>query len=448
MATARNRTHDAVRNDWAGEAAVTRWTTNLVGVGFTPRFHRIKSKKRRQEVVDLWNKFVARADADCVLNFHGMTTLAVRSWLESGECFARLRPRPARMGLDVPLQVQLLESEFVPFFDADVWIGMAKGNTIRQGIERNIYGERIAYWMYKEHPGDGTTQSVPTPEAVVRVLAENVVHLYEPKRPGQLRGTSILTNVLTRLRSSGDLEDAVLDRMKLANLFVAFIKNEFKRANADVDPITGQAYDYDPSSSTPFAAMEPGLIQELDPGQSIDFANPPEPGVVMPDYLRTVGLGTAAGANLPYEIMSGDIREVSDRTLRVVILEFRRLAEQRQWQIIIPMWCQKIVEGFARAATLVGKLAVGEFDAVTTVEWSPHGWEYIHPVQDPEGKKIEVEAGFRSRSSVIASRGDDPDTVDEERAADQQREEALKIKPVAKSAPQLQQQDPNQPKGG
>ena len=38
---------------------------------------------------------------------------------------------------------------------------------------------------------------------------------------------------------------------------------------------------------------------------------------------------------------------------------------------------------------------------------------------------MEVDAGFRSRSSVVGERGDDADTVDDERKADMDREKEL-----------------------
>lgn len=150
------------------------------------------------------------------------------------------------------------------------------------------------------------------------------------------------------------------------------------------------------------------------------------------EYMRFQNMGTAAGQGLPYELFSGDIKEVSDRTLRVIINEFRRFAEQRQWQIIIPMMCQPVVEWFARAAALVGKVQAAEVEMIRRCEHAPHGWAHIHPVQDPQGKKLEVDAGFRSRSSVIAERGDDPDQVDDEREADNKRaiEKGLAMDPA------------------
>lgn len=154
-------------------------------------------------------------------------------------------------------------------------------------------------------------------------------------------------------------------------------------------------------------------------------------GTTYSDYMRTSHLGTAAAAGLPYELFSGDIKEVSDRTLRIVINDFRRHAEQRQWQIIIPQMGQPVVDWFVESAVVAGLISIEEAPSVRRVEHAPHGWSHIHPVQDPTGKKIEVEAGFRSRSSVIGGRGDDPDDVDDERAADDQRQQALSIGPYS-----------------
>jgi hypothetical protein len=70
-------------------------------------------------------------------------------------------------------------------------------------------------------------------------------------------------------------------------------------------------------------------------------------------------------------------------------------------------------------------VSLEEANDVSMVQWAPHGWAYIHPVQDVQAKQTEVDAGFRSRSSVISERGDDPETVDEERAADLERSKEL-----------------------
>lgn len=431
----RDRAHDTARNDWSGESVLQKWTTALVGIAITPRFKRV-NKSRKQVVLDYWNDFVKFADADGVLDFYGLQTLAVRSWLEAGEVFIRLRPRSVEFGLPVPFQIQLLEAEYVPLLDADTWIGMPAGNKIRSGIEVNKYGRRIAYWMYKANPHDGMNGAMtPSSDQLIRVPASQVRHMYMPNRPGALRGVSIFAPIMAQARERGDYQDAVLLRQKIANLFVAFIKNTLPELNAgDVDPLTNLPVTRG-DKHEPLSEMAPGLMQELDMGQSMEFANPPEAGTMFSEYIRTTLMGEAAGQGLPYELFSGDILNISDRTLRVLINEFRRFAKQRQWQVIIPMMCQPCLEGAVDALVLAGKVGIEEADSLKRVEWAPHGWDYIHPVQDPQGKKLEVDAGFRSRSSVIGERGDDPDEVDEERADDEKRAKALGLTPHVVAAP-------------
>lgn len=453
LQTIRNRARDSTRNDAMAESAIQKWTSNMIGIGITPRFKRVTSQTRKQHITDLWNDFVKRADADCVLDLYGMQTLVVRAWLDSGEVFARRRNRFIdEDGLPVPMQVQILEADMVPLLDSDNQKGLPQNHRIRSGIEFNKRGRRVAYWFYKEHPGDKMFDlSTLDPDALVRVAASEVCHVFEQKRPGQLRGVSTLASVLLGLRNEADYVDATLERQKLANLYVGFISRQLPSMDPN-DPLngalTGQPYASDNDTGEPLLPLKPGLFQELDDGQKMEWSNPPEAGTNYSDYLRTSRLATAAGSGLPYEIMSGDIREISDRTLRVIINDFRRFAEQRQWQIVIPQFCQRVVEWFAEASMLAGEITIGEIEDVVRCEHAPHGWEYIHPVQDVQGKVLEMANGIRSRSSVIGARGDDPEAVDQERAADKQREIDLDlfVDPLgAAAAPTDEPSDPPDP---
>lgn len=427
LQTIRNRARDSSINDWSGASANQKWTTALIGVGITPRFKRVVEKARRLEINDLWADFVQQCDADSVLNFYGLQTLAVRSWLDAGEVFVRRRNRYIEDDLPVPLQLQVIEAEMVPLLDADTYDGLPKGHRIRSGIELDKRGRRVAYWVHREHPGD-PSQAYVAADKLVRVLASEMIHVFEPLRPGQMRGVSMLAPVLTRLRNIENYDDATLTRQQLANLVVAFITRKLPplTGDEDIDGLTGQPISAD-GDGTPLVGLQPGLVQELEDGQDVNWSNPPEAGTSYSDYMRTQHLGTSAGAGLPYELFSGDIKDVSDRTLRIIINDFRRHAEQRQWQIVIFQFCERAIKWFAEAAAIAGKISVSEVDLVRRAEWSTHGWAHIHPVQDPQGKKLEVDAGFRSRSSVIGERGEDPDTVDEERAADIAREKSLGI---------------------
>lgn len=415
----RERSRDSSRNDWSSASARQKWATNLIGIGIRPRFKGVVAEARRKVVSRMFEDWTQVCDADGVNTAYGLQTLAVLTWFDGGECFMRRRRRPTSWGLPVPVQVQLLEADMLPFLNADTYTGLPQGNVIRSGIELDKRGQRVAYWFYKNHPGDGVVAY--SGQELVRVAASDVRHIYEPKRPGQLRGVAESAPVLAHLRDILDYEDATLLRQKIANLFVGFVTRTTAPGAQENDPLTGLPIRG--AESDPLVALHPGMFQELEDGQKVEFGNPPEAGTTYSDYMRTSHLGTAAGMGLPYELLTGDIKDISDRALRVVINEFRRLCEQRQWQVVIPKMCQPMIDWFAEGAVLIGAVMLDEYDSVRRVEHAPHGWAHIHPVQDPQGKAMEVDNGFRSRSSVIGERGDDPDQVDEERAADQERAE-------------------------
>lgn len=413
--TLRNRARDAGRNDWAGRAIPQRWAANLVGTGIIAR-PKTRDSELKSRLVELWDEWAEVSDADEMLDLYGQQNLIARNWIESGEVFVRLRPRRLEDGLPVPLQVQVLEADMVPATDSTA----PNGNSIVQGIEFDGLGRRVAYWMLRNHPGDGIGDSIST----VRVPAASVLHIFEPTRPGQLRGVSELGPILARLRGVGDFDDAVLERQKLANLFAGFLERPASGQDAALDPLTGQLIKAD-HDGTPMAALEPGTMQELLPGESVRFSEPPDAGAGYGDFTRQQYQGVAAGTGLPYELLTGDLRGVSDRALRVILNEFRRHCQQRQWHILIPQFCRKVRAAWADAALLAGVLTAAEAAEARRVTWVPQGWAYIHPTQDVQAQQIAVESGFTSRSRVITERGDDPEEIDRERAEDDQREDGL-----------------------
>lgn len=432
----RDRSRDMQRNEWSGAANTRIWTTNVIGTGIVPR-PRTKILALKAKINKLWRQWVPDADADQVLDFYGMQALAARSWFSSGEVFGRVRPRRLSDGLTVPMQVQILEADMCPLLDADVYPGLPAGNVIRQGIELSPIGRRVAYWFWKKHPGDKESSIDAT--MLSRVPAADVFHIYEVLRPGQLRGVPEMASIIVKLKNIADFDDAVLTKQHLSNLFTLFVTKAMPSGANDV--MTGLPYSG--SLDEPIAGLEPGSSMELLPGEDVKFSSPPDAGATYSDYMRTQYLGAAAGTGTPYELLTGDLKDVSDRTLRIIINEFHRLCEVRQWHMFIPQMCAKVHAAWVDYAQLAGELSATEAKTAKDVEWAPQAWAYIHPVQDVQAKVVEVAAGFRSRTSVISERGYDPDDIDQERADDKQREDGLglTIEPPAPAAKDTTKKD-------
>lgn len=145
--------------------------------------------------------------------------------------------------------------------------------------------------------------------------------------------------------------------------------------------------------------------------------------------MRQQLMAAAASVGLPYEVLAGDLRDVSDRVLRVLLNEFRRGIEQLQWNIFIHQYCDRVWSWWVDACALSGAIDMPDYHAIRAlylrVRWVPEGWPYIHPVQDANSQKLAIRAGLTSRSASVLRQGEDPYQVDEDNARDNARADRL-----------------------
>ena len=102
-----------------------------MGDGIKP-ISQIEEASTKEALQKLWLDWTDEADSEGLTDFYGLQRRAAREVFLAGEVFFRLRPRRVSDGLTVPLQLQMLPSEMLPFNDNRVASG---GNVIRQGIE-------------------------------------------------------------------------------------------------------------------------------------------------------------------------------------------------------------------------------------------------------------------------------------------------------------------------
>ena len=228
----RDRSRAAVRNDGIARSAIEKLVSNIIGTGIKPQSLAPDAGFRR-DLQRLWLRWTSESDADGQLDWYGQQAQATRAWLESGEVFCRLRYRLPTDGLAVPLQVQLLETEMCPL-DHNVF--SARGNRVRAGVEFDAVGRRRSYFFYRVRPG--AASDMDTWEKV-QVRAEDVIHLYDPQRPGQIRGIPHLVAALVRLWELDKYDDAQLLRQQLSNMFVGFVTRQPQIDDEETDPLTG-----------------------------------------------------------------------------------------------------------------------------------------------------------------------------------------------------------------
>lgn len=433
--TLRARSRDMARkNPWA-ISGINKYASNAIGTGIKPQSGH-PDKDVRKSIQDLWNDWTDESDAHGVTDFYGQQKIAVTSIKEAGEIFARLRPRLASDGLTVPLQVQLIAPEHVPVSMNQTLTG---GNVIRQGIEFDGLGRRAAYHMYREYPGDMTT--IGNINEMVRVPASEVVHVFDPIQPGQIRGIPGLAAVLLRLYEFDQYEDGELVRNRDAAMFSGFIRDDVQSiaaiadgvsdgdklmaSIAGIDGTTGDAID--------LVKLEPGTFQKLRLGEEVELATPGGMAEGYADFMRWVLRAIAAGLGVTYEQLTGDLSGVNYSSIRAGMMEFRRAMEQFQHSVFVFQFCRPVWGRWMDQAVLSGALAVGALEYRRNlrlwrkVKWVPQGWGWVDPVKEVAAAKDAIRAGLSSRSQEVSATGYDAEDIDAENAEDNARADDLGV---------------------
>jgi lambda family phage portal protein len=405
--TLRGRQRTMVANNAWLASGVASHVAAAVGCGIKPQsLH--PGPEMRARLHRMWNTWVDRADIEGRADFYGLTAAVVRAMIVDGETFVRLET----VGRN--LRLRHIPAEQV---DSAYTLAVPGGGRIIGGVEFDASGVRVAYHVFRDPLGD------PFPQAFalerVRVPAADMLHLFDPLWPGQVRGTSPLATILLRLHELDQLEDAQLVRIKLGAMLAGFIKK---------DDGSGAGFQGKQDSSVLEAGLEPGTLKVLPEGADVTFSEPVEPGNVT-EWIKLQLHALAAGIGVTYEQLTGDLSGVNYSSIRAGLVEFRRRIEALQHNVIVFQFCRPVWRRLVQLAMLRGELPDDgnpeTFEASCAVNWIPPGWDWVDPEKDARADAQAIAAGLKSRREVVAARGYDVEQLDAEIAADRAREKRL-----------------------
>jgi lambda family phage portal protein len=404
----REHARELIRNNgWAqnGQRVIER---NTVGWGLIAK---AKASPKAQELWKKWSgadeNHLTECDADGMSTFAAMQALIIKAIAADGEVLIRRRWRRASDGLTLPLQLQVLEADFLDITKGG-FVGLSGGPTI-QGVEFDLLGRRRAYWLFEEHPGSGGLVVSPRSSLLSkRVRAEDVLHVFRSERPGQVRGVSWYSAAIVKLKDFDEYDDATLMRQKIAACFAAFVTD----TEGLTSPHLGAEVEGDAADL--LEGLEPGMLEYLPPGKSITFANPPgvnDHGSYTAINLRQV----AASIGTTYEDLSGDFSQVNFSSARMSRIAFYGNVHAWRWRVLVPLFCAPVWRWAMEAAQVAGELPAGDAPGAT---WTPPPMPMIEP--DKEGLALArlVRTGAMTPSEMVREQGFDPDDHWEEYAAD------------------------------
>lgn len=420
----RERSRDLYMGVPLATGALKTIRTNVIGSGLMMNSHidrevlglsedeAVAWQKKTEREWLLWSDNV-NCDASRMCTFYEFQALALISTLMSGDCFVAL-PFISRPNCPYDLRVDLIE--------ADRICNPAKGvkgafdNSILEGVEVGKYGEPIAYWVAKYHPGTIHRPTSDPNQDWKRVLAfgaqsgrRNILHLMSDiERPGQRRGVPLLAPVIEALKQLGRYTDAELVAAVVAGYFTVFITQDSPE-NGIGSMMSGMpGLDVSASTSDPNdVSLGNGAIVNLAEGEKISTANPGRPNTAFDGFVSSICKQIGAALELPYELLIKNFTASYSASRGALLEAWKMFRMRRQW--IVNRLCQPVYEEWLSEAVSKGRIdAPGFFEdpavrkAWSLADWSGDTQGQLDPLKEVNAAKVRVQEGFSTREHEAA----------------------------------------------
>lgn len=369
--------------------------THAVGAGIVPR-------SKDKTVNKLFSEWAKQCDADGHMDFHGIVSLTTSGMLEAGSGVVRRRRRRMEDGLAVPLQLQVME---VDHLDATKNGVLANGRRAAYGIEYDAIGKTTAYWMFPNHPGN-TFLTSTTSIASMPVPASDVAFAFVKQRAGQSQGVPWGHAAIRRLYDLDTYEDAEIVRKKLESCMVGVVVGGDETGGVGIElgpEETAGVYDADGNIVEKFA---PGMLYHARGGKDIKFTQPANTANY-DSYKNSMLHTIATGFRVPHAFLTGRLDKVNYSSSKIGLETYKRIIDDLQWKVIIPMICQPLWDWFCEAAYFAGKIK----SRTVPVEWSPPRFPSADEAKDVAARVAAMRSGLLSPLVAIAETGYTPDEV-------------------------------------
>ncbi len=395
----RDTARQLVRDNGYARSAIRTIVDDVVGEG-------IKPTAQLQAWKD-WSTTTA-IDVEGRNDLAGLEQMVMRAVVESGECLVRRRIRSLSDRLPIPMQIQVLEADFI---DSGKHQSLKDGGKIVRGVEFNARGQRTHYHLFKNHPGASTFSSTLSLGQSERVPARDYLHIYEGGRPGQVRDASWFSPVLIKFKDFDEFTDATLMKQKIASCLAVI--------TTDSDGSTPRIGAEDEKNPL-IDKLEPGLIANLPAGSDIQVVQPPSVRDY-PDFVRVTLNEIAAGIGVTPEDLTGDYTGLPFSAARMSRL--RHWLRVRGWRrrMIIPQFLNPLWDWAMTALEGTGQ------ETAVNDGWTAPPLPFVEP--DREGLAIirNIRGGIQTFSEVLQERGQNPETFWKEYARDLDALDALGI---------------------
>lgn len=401
-------------NEIAG-SILTKIKTSVVGTGLIPKPHidykyigisKEEAKNIEKIIKTKFNMWATTTNADSTRmhDFYTLQSLIVLSWVMSGDVFV-IPKRRKKNGVEIDLTLQILEADRV------LNPSGANKNT-KGGVEYNEKGEVINYYISNKHPGDEKSE-IKSYKVFNSLGRRNILHIFEPERPGQRRGVPLLAPLVCSLKQleryqSAEITSAVMNAMigliiekEESNIF----NNSYGEENKNIDE---KKY-----------KLKNAMIIEASAGNKIKEFQTTRPNKNYKDFVEAVIEGMGARATLPKEVLLSSFKSSYSAARAALEEANKRFLISRK--ILEMKFCQPVYEEFILELIKNGDIECPRFFedesiryAFSKAIWIGPNKTSLDPMKDARAAELQLKNRTVTRSMIALSQGIDFDDLIEE----------------------------------
>lgn len=279
---------------------------------------------------------------------------------------------------------------------------LPNGNLVLMSVEIDANSRPVAYHLTP--PTSDIELARRSRYDTVRVPADEIIHsylIYDDE--AQVRGVTWFHAALMPGRSLQSYVEAVLTQARMTAMSIGFIEEDV----ADDGQFEGET-DAEGNLIDPVIDFSPGSFTKLNPGQKVSQWDPKQPTQNHAEFKRGLEHDEAAGFDVNYFELTGDMASVNYSSARIGLGETRENWKDMQ-DFVATGFCREVYHAWLPQALLSGKLDVSpdEYTQIFNPYWRPRGWQYIDPQKEIKAALDGIEGGIMTKTAHLASQGID-----------------------------------------
>jgi|GEM_PF-5053897 len=379
----------------------------------------------------------------------------------TGECLTHIPIVEAHRGYSAGPAIDLIDSAARMDLSLTGTIGK---NRVRQGVEFDSLGRRVAYHVYAEDPRDADLSSgtfgVGVPmlgsTGMTRIPAENATLGFVNRWVNQIRGVPWPVTVTGSMR----VMDALIESELMLQRLKAATATWIEGAAGPVAKLKGTAGENANCARDAYGntvtRVEPGMIGYVPLNSKVHHYANTAPGAGLQATVSMLEQLIAVGLGMSYPNFSGDRSKSTFSSDRSGLLEERGQYREIQmlcWHQHTRGWWEAQVDW----SILTGELELDEQErALYELERRQffncmviaRGYEWVNPAQEATADRTALESGTKTHAVVCAGLGQNWEDVFAQRVEEEKTWNEMRAKAGLDPAPVMQSSKPAAPAAG